>query len=114
MGVVNDRLLADKAMYELQQERLPKRIGVATSLRDAFMGPAKTQSTSIVSSLDQINAIKTSIQSAGGNTGLSSASYGTTVSSVTSVYGSAVTGVAVTTGSSLVLLVLVPLILRME
>ena len=101
MGVVNDRLLADKAMYELQQERLPKRIGVATSLRDAFMGPARTQSSAIVSSLDDINAIKTSIQSAGGNTGLSSASYGTTVSSVTSVYGSAVTGVAVTTGSSL-------------
>lgn len=101
MGVVNDRLLADKAMYELQQQRLPKRLEEATALRDAFMGPARTQSSSIISTLDNINTIKTSIQSAGGNTGLSPASYGTTVSSVTSVYGNAVTGVAITTGASL-------------
>lgn len=101
MGIVVDKLNADKAMYELQQERLPPRIAIASSLRDAFNGPASEAMGSIVSGLDSANNIKSQIVSIGGNTGLSTDQYGSSTANVSSLYGNVVVSTGTTLATSL-------------
>lgn len=101
MGIVIDRLLADKEMYLLQQEELPTRIAIATSLRDAFSGPATQSSSQTLASINSANSLKSQIVSIGGNTGLTTNRYGTSTANITSQYGSVVVSVGSTSGSLL-------------
>ena len=101
MGIVIDRLQADREMYLLQQQRLPSRIAVASSLRDAFSGPATQSTSQTLTSVNSANSLKSQIVAIGGNTGLSTTRYGASTSNITSQYGSIVSGVGTATGASL-------------
>lgn len=101
MGIVIDRLQADREMYLLQQQRLPSRIAVASSLRDAFSGPATQSTSQTLTSINSANSLKSQIVAIGGNTGLSTTRYGASTSNITSQYGSIVSGVGTATAASL-------------
>lgn len=101
MGIVIDRLQADREMYLLQQEELPVRIAIATSLRDAFSGPATQSSSQTLTSINSANSLKSQIVAIGGNTGLTTNRYGTSTANITSQYGSVVVSVGSTSGSLL-------------
>lgn len=96
MGIVIDRLQADREMYLRQQERLPVRISVASSLRDAFGGPARETTSQTLTSINSANSLKSQIVAIGGNTGLSTSRYGTSTANITSQYGSVVSSVGST------------------
>lgn len=96
MGIVIDRLQADRQMYLLQQQRLPARISVASSLRDAFGGPAREATTQTLTSVNSANSLKSQIVAIGGNTGLTTSRYGTSTANITSQYGSVVSSVGST------------------
>jgi rRNA processing protein Gar1 len=96
MGIVIDRLQADREMYLLQQEELPPRVAVATSLRDAFGGPAIQATGFALTSINSANSLKSQIVVIGGNTGLNTARYGTSTANITSQYGSVVSSVGST------------------
>ena len=96
MGIVIDRLQADREMYLLQQQELPPRISVASSLRDAFGGPAAQASGFTLTSVNSANTLKSQIVAIGGNTGLSTSRYGTSTANISSQYGSVVSSVGST------------------
>ena len=96
MGIVIDRLQADREMYLLQQQRLPSRVAVATSLRDAFSGPATQATSQTLTSINAANSLKSQIVTIGGNTGLSTSRYGTSTANISSQYGSVVSSVGST------------------
>ena len=101
MGIVIDRLQADREMYLLQQEELPVRIAIATSLRDVFSGPATQATSQTLTSINAANSLKSQIVTIGGNTGLTTTRYGTSTANITSQYGSVVVSVGSTSGSLL-------------
>ena len=101
MGIVIDRLQADREMYLLQQQRLPSRVAVATSLRDAFSGPATQATSQTLTSINAANSLKSQIVTIGGNTGLTTNRYGTSTANITSQYGSVVVSVGSTSASLL-------------
>lgn len=101
MGIVIDRLQADRQMYLLQQQKLPPRIAIASSLRDSFTGPAREATSQTLTSINSANSLKSQIIAIGGNTGLTTTRYGASTSNITSQYGSIVSGVATATGASL-------------
>lgn len=101
MGIVIDRLQADREMYLRQQQKLPVRIAIASSLRDAFSGPATQASSQTLTSINSANSLKTQIVAIGGNTGLTTSRYGTSTANITSQYGSVVVSVGSTSGSLL-------------
>lgn len=96
MGIVIDRLQADREMYLLQQQKLIPRISVASSLRDAFGGPAVQATGFTLTSVNSANTLKSQIVAIGGNTGLSTSRYGTSTANITSQYGSVVSSVGST------------------
>lgn len=101
MGIVVDKLNDDKETILRQNEVLPERISIASSLRDAFNGPSAAAAQQSLNSVDAANAIKVQIIAIGGNTGLLTTRYGASTSNITSQYGSIVSGVGTATGSSL-------------
>lgn len=101
MGIVISQLEDDRLMYQRQQERLPERISIASSLRDSFTGPAASNMQTALGYVNNANSLKSQIVAIGGNTGLSTTRYGSSTASISSQYGSIVSGVATATGASL-------------
>ena len=101
MGIVIERLQADREMYLLQQERLPARIAIASSLRDAFSGPAGEATSQTLDTVNTANSLKNQILAIGGNTGLTTNRYGTSTANISSQYGSVVSSVGSTQASLL-------------
>lgn len=101
MGIVINRLQADKEMYLLEQEDLPVVISIASSLRDQFKGPAINTTSLTLSSINSANNFKNQIIAIGGNTGLTAVRYGNNTANITSKYGSIVSGVGSTTADYL-------------
>lgn len=101
MGIVVDKLIDDRDTILRQNEILPERISIASSLRDAFNGPSASAAQQTLDIVDAANAIKSQIIAIGGNTGLTTTRYGSSTSSISSQYGSLLSGVGTATGASL-------------
>lgn len=100
MAVVLEDLNKEKDQLNKALEIIPQKKADAEAERDKFQAPAAETQKLAKNSCDSANAIKQQIIALGGNTGISTALYGTNVSSLTSVYGNVVGLATTATGSS--------------
>jgi hypothetical protein len=100
MAVILDDLNKEKDQLNKALLTIPQKKAEAEAERDKFNAPASETQQLAKNSCDSANAIKQQIIALGGNTGISTASYGTNVSSLTSVYGNVVGLATTATGSS--------------
>ena len=101
MGIVVTKLQEDRETILRQNQVLPQRISIASSLRDAFNGPSSNAAQQSLNTVNAANAVKVQIIAIGGNTGLLTTRYGSSTANITSQYGSIVSGVGTATAASL-------------
>ena len=101
MATTTEELREERDQLEGVLSKIPVKIAKTQKHLDKFTLPSVESQQLAKNTIDAANEVKQSIQSLGGNTGLSTSLYGTSTSNITSKYGSMVSGVTTSTGAAL-------------
>ena len=101
MAATTEELREERDQLEGVLTKIPVKRARTQKTLDKFTLPSVESQQLAKNTIDAANAVKQSIVTLGGNTGLSTSLYGSSTSNVTSKYGSMVTGVTTALGESL-------------